>query len=79
MYKQMAENDSVVGAILFAVEMLVRQVRFDVEPASDEERDFRAAKFVEQCMNDMSVSWQDTLSEMLSFLTYGFSSHEIVY
>ncbi len=79
MYKQMAENDSVVGAILFAVEMLVRQVRFDVEPASDEERDFRAAKFVEQCMNDMSVSWQDTLSEMLSFLTYGFSYHEIVY
>ena len=79
MYKQMAENDSVVGAILFAVEMLVRQVRFDVEPASDEERDFRAAKFVEQCMNDMSVSWQDTLSEMLSFLTYGFSYHEFVY
>ena len=36
--KQMAENDSVVGAIQFAVEMLVRQVRF--EPASDENARF---------------------------------------
>lgn len=79
MYKQMAENDSVIGAILFAVEMLVRQVKFDVEPCSDDARDMAAARFVEQCMHDMSSSWQDVLSEMLSFLTFGFSFHEIVY
>ncbi len=79
MYRQMAENDSVIGAILFAVEMLVRQVKFDVEPASDNERDLKAARFVRQCMHDMSVSWQDALSEMLSFLTFGWSYHEILY
>ena len=44
MYRQMAENDSVIGAILFAVEMLVRQVKFDVERASDNERDLKAAR-----------------------------------
>ena len=30
-------------------------------------------------MHDMSVSWQDALSEMLSFLTFGWSYHEILY
>ena len=79
MFKQMSENDSVIGAILFAVEMLVRQVKFDTEPASDSPRDIEAADFLKSCISDMNVSWQDTLSEMLSFLTYGFSYHEIVY
>ena len=79
MYRQMAENDSVIGAMLFAVEMLVRQVRFDVEPASGRESDMAAARFVTQCMHDMDVSWQDALSEMLSFLTFGWSYHEILY
>lgn len=79
MYRQMSENDSVIGAILFAVEMLVRQVRFDVEPVSDGAEDVRAAKFVRQCLHDMNVSWQDALSEMLSFLTFGWSYHEILY
>lgn len=79
MYRQMAENDSVIGAILFAVEMLVRQVKFDVEPASDDKSALEAARFVSQCMHDMSVSWQDALSEMLSFLTFGWSYHEILY
>ena len=57
MYRQMAENDSVIGAMLFAVEMLVRQVRFDVEPASGRESDMAAARFVTQCMDSL-VRWE---------------------
>lgn len=30
-------------------------------------------------MNDMQDTWSDTISEILSFLTYGWSYHEIVY
>ena len=30
-------------------------------------------------MNDMQDTWIDTISEILSFLTYGWSYHEIVY
>ncbi len=30
-------------------------------------------------MYDMQMTWTDTLSEILSFLTYGWSYHEIVY
>lgn len=30
-------------------------------------------------MHDMQDTWTDTISEILSFLTYGWSFHEIVY
>lgn len=78
-YREMSENDDVVGAILFAIEMLVRQCDWNVEPGGDTAKDKEAAEFVESCMNDMQETWIDTISEILSFLTYGWSFHEIVY
>lgn len=78
-YREMAENDDTIGAILFAVEMLIRQASWNVEPGGDTPKDKEAAEFVEQCMHDMQDTWTDTISEILSFLTYGWSFHEIVY
>lgn len=78
-YQEMAENDATIGAILYAIEMLMRQCEFHVEPGGDTDKDKEAAEFVESCMNDMERTWADTLSEILSFLTYGWSYHEIVY
>ena len=78
-YTEMADNDATIGAILFAIEMLMRNCDFTVEPGGDTEKDKEAAEFVESCMNDMERTWADTLSEILSFLTYGWSYHEIVY
>ncbi|NBO54473.1 MAG: hypothetical protein EBU84_07735 [Actinobacteria bacterium] len=78
-FREMSDNDPVVGAILFAIDKLVRQVKWRVQPASSSPEDKRAAKFVESCMMDMSVSWESTISEILSMLVYGWSLHEIVY
>ena len=78
-YREMAENDDTIGAILFAVEMLIRQASWTVEPGGGTAKDKEAAQFVEECMNDMQDTWTDTISEILSFLTYGWSFHEIVY
>ena len=78
-FKEMANNDAVVGGILYAIEMLIRQCEFTVSPGGNTDADKRAAEFVEECMDDMEYTWQDTLSEILSFLTYGWSYHEIVY
>lgn len=78
-YTEMADNDATVGAILFAIEMLMRKCEFHVEPGGDSAKDKECAEFVESCMNDMERTWADTLSEILSFLTYGWSYHEIVY
>lgn len=78
-YTEMADNDATVGAILFAIEMLMRNADFKIEPAGDSAKDKEAAEFVESCMDDMERTWADTLSEILSFMTYGWSYHEIVY
>lgn len=78
-YYEMSENDDVVGAILFAIEMLVRQCSWNVEPGGATAKDKEAAQFVQGCMDDMQDTWIDTVSEILSFLTYGWSYHEIVY
>lgn len=78
-YREMSENDDVIGAILYAIEMLVRQTQWSVEPGGTSAKDKEAVEFVESCMNDMQMTWVDTISEILSFLTYGWSFHEIVY
>ena len=78
-YREMRDNDDVINAIFFAIEMLIRQCEFNVEPASEADGDKEAAEFIESCMYDMESTWQDFLSEVLSFLTYGWSYHEIVY
>ena len=78
-YYQMSENDDTVGAILFAIQMLMRQVDFTIEPGGPSDIDKAAAEFVEGCLYDMANTWQDTLAEILSFLTYGWSYHEICY
>ena len=78
-YEEMSENDDVCGAILFAIKMLIRQASWSVRAASSSAVDKRAAEFVESCLHDMQSTWTDTISEILSFLTYGWSVHEIVY
>ncbi len=78
-YKEMSENDDTIGAILFAIEMLIRQATWTIEPAGDKSQDLDAAEFVESCMHDMQDTWTDTISEIESFLTFGWSLHEIVY
>lgn len=78
-YREMESNDPVIGAVLFAIEMLLRQASWRVEPSSQDNEDLRAAEFLESCKDDMSHTWPDLISELLSFLPYGWSWHEIVY
>lgn len=78
-FTEMSNNDETIGAILFAIEMLVRQASWNVEPGGSTAKDLEAAEFVKSCMDDMQQTWIDTISEILSFLTYGWSFHEIVY
>jgi len=78
-YKEMSENDDVIGAIIYAIEMLIRQASWSVQPAGLTPKDEEAVDFIYSCMDDMQETWTDTISEILSFLTFGWSAHEIVY
>lgn len=78
-FREMRDNDPIVGAILYAIDKLIRQVSWRVQPASTALEDQQAAKFLESCLHDMSTSWEDTSSEIMSMLPFGWSLHEIVY
>lgn len=76
-YREMSDNDPTVGAILFAINMLTRQVKWDVEPHPDgEDAD---VEFLENVLEEMDHSWADFVSEVMSMLIYGWSFFEIVY
>lgn len=72
-FREMRDNDPVVGAMLFAIEMILRNVEWRVE-GDDEE----LVEFIESCTQDMSHPWEDLIAEILSMLPYGFSWHEVV-
>lgn len=85
-YREMADNDPTIGSMLFAIEKVVTRLEWRVDPYSDNSadgeitpEDKEVAAFVESCLHDMSDSWDQTLSQMLSMLIFGYSYHEIVY
>jgi hypothetical protein len=78
-YREMRDNDSTIGALLFAIESAIRQVEWETRPV-DQTPEARAdAEFVDSCLEDMSHTWSDFLAEALSMLVFGWSYHEIVY
>lgn len=84
-YKQMRDNESTIGAILFAVSMLIRQATWSVAPfkekdsTEDSAADKATADFVQSCLDDMSMTWQDVLTEILTMLPFGWAYLETVY
>jgi len=79
-YTEMASNDPTVGAILFAVENLVRAPQWGVEPEDEQEpADQQAAEFVDSCLTDLDHTWDDFLASVMTMLPYGWSGFEVVY
>jgi len=78
-YQQMRDNDATIGAVLYAVEQILRDVDLKVKSADDSEQAKAEANFVEQVLEDMEHTLDDHISEALSFLGYGFSWFEVVY
>ncbi|MFA6691899.1 MAG: hypothetical protein WCR98_07970, partial [Saccharofermentanales bacterium] len=78
-YLEMSSNDPVITAILHCSRQLIRNVTWDVTPASQTKADLEAAAFLKECMDDMSATWSDFIDDCTSFFDYGFSYHEIVY
>lgn len=78
-YLEMSSNDPTITAILLCSRQLIRNVTWDVKPASQEAADLEAAAFLKECMSDMSGTWTDFIDDLSSFFEYGFAYHEIVY
>lgn len=82
-YREMRDNDPMIGASMYAIEQVLRDVSFKVKPAKEpegeESKEDEFVKFVEEVLNDMEHTLDDHVSQALSYLTYGFADFEIVY
>ena len=78
-YREMRDNDAVVGALIYLIDLVVRQVAWRFVPKDESPEAGRAAELAQTSLEQMSFTWRDTLSEILSFLVYGWAYHEVVY
>ena len=78
-YREMRDNDSTIGAVMYSVEQILRDVNLDVKPANDSPEAMAEAEFVKSVLHDMDHTLDDHVAEALSFLSYGFAWFEIVY
>lgn len=79
-YREMADNDPTCGAVLFALEMLMRAVKWRVEPADDRPESVAYAERLEAALfSDMAHPWGQFIDEASSMLTFGYAPHEIVW
>ena len=73
-YREMADNDPIIGAILHAQSMMLRSIEWRVEEASEE-----SIEFVSSVMHGMSdKSFEEFIADVLTMLPYGFSLFEMV-
>ena len=78
-FREMRDNDSTIGAVMYAVEQILRDVDIKVEPANDSEEAKVEAEYIESVLEDMDHTLDDHVAEALSFLSYGFAWFEVVY
>jgi hypothetical protein len=77
-YREMRDNDAVIGSMFFALEMILRRAEWRIEPAKTKEGQ-KLGQFVTECMDDMSHSWEDFVAECVSMFAFGFALFETVY
>ena len=77
-YREMRDNDAVIGSMFFALEMILRRAEWRVEPAKGAKGD-DIAEFIKTCLDDMSHTFEDFVAECTSEFAFGFSLFETIY
>jgi len=77
-YREMRDNDAVIGAMFFALEMILRKAEWTIKPAAGKKGE-QYAQFIKECMEDCSHTWEDFIAECVSEFVFGFALFETVY
>jgi hypothetical protein len=79
-YTEMINNSSTIGAIRYTIQSLVRQVEHWIAPSDSSSQEAIAhANFVTECVGDMTHTFEDFISQSLTFLDFGWALFEITY
>ena len=78
-YREMRDNDATIGAVMYSVEQILRDVELTVKPVDDTPAAKAEAEFVKSVLDDMDDTLDDHVAEALSYLSYGFAWFEVTY
>lgn len=78
-YREMIDNDPIIGGIQYAIEETLRSVSWVTGPYDDSPEALADAEFLDECREDMSMTWGDFIGDSLSKMGYGWSAFETVY
>lgn len=78
-YQEMATHPIIGGALLAMREVVGRLDWQVVPPENPTPEEVQQATFVQECLEDMSDSWDVTLAQIMSIPTYGWAYFETVY
>ena len=81
-YREMSDNDPIIGGVLLLLDLLVKQVKWDVRTPEGMEQDpvaVEQAAFVDSCLLDLNKPFKSVISEILSFVPFGWSFHNVVF
>lgn len=68
------QDDPILAASLLAIELLIRQVTWTMTGEDDD-----LVAFVDEARKGMDKSWDEVVSEILTFLPWGYAVQEIIY
>src|SRR6185503_475971 len=79
-FEKMRRSDGMIAATLRALKLPILAAKCEVIPASDDPLDIEIAKRFEwNLFEGMSVSWQEHLRQILTYLDFGQQVSEIVW
>lgn len=80
LYRQMTDNDAVIGACLLAIQMLLRNVTWRIQPADQTQLALAHADFVDGALfHDLQMPWTMVLAEILTMLPFGWALFELIF
>lgn len=78
-FREMKDNDPIVGAVLTAMDMMIRAVEWKVTPYDDSADAVALADLCRDALfQDMDTTFEELVTEILSFLPFGFAVFEQV-
>ena len=78
-YREVWDNSAVVGAVMFMIQAVLRECSWSVEAVDDLPESKKWQEHLESCMKDMDHTWEDFISEIMSFLIFGWAWFELVF
>lgn len=71
-YREMGDNDPLIGGALRGMRMLIRQADWPVKPANESTEAHYWGDKLDECMYDMDTPWRGVIDDAFTVMQYGF-------